>query len=89
MIQYDLYDNIKEWIVLETEQQCKYFIQNKLAECGISIGDFTKAVLKVICISRELITVCELLGELNLLYKCKQIEPALLKYVITYQSLYI
>jgi len=89
LIQYDLYHEIKEWMTFETEQQCKYFIQKQLGERGISIGDFTKAVLKIICISKEMISVCELLGELDLLYKCKQMEPALLKYVIICQSLYI
>ena len=89
MIQYDIYNEIKEWITFETEQQCKYFIQTKLDSRGISIGDFTKAVLKIICISNELISVCEILGELDLLYKCKQMESALLKYVIICQSLYI
>jgi len=76
-------------MTFETEHQCKYFIQKQLGERGISIGDFTKAVLKIICISKEMISVCELLGELDLLYKCKQMEPALLKYVIICQSLYI
>lgn len=89
IIQYDLYNEIKQWISFETEQECKYFIQTHLDSRGISIGDFTKAVLKIICISKELISVCELLGELDLLYKCKQIESALLKYVIICQSLYI
>lgn len=89
LIQYDMYNEIKEWISFMTEHECKYFIQTKLSDRGISIGDFTKAVLKVICISRELISICELLGEVDLLYKCKQIEPALLKYVIVCQSLYI
>jgi len=89
IVQYDLYNEIKQWITFETEHECKYFIQTQLENRGISIGDFTKAVLKVICIGRELISICELLGEVDLLYKCKQIEPALLKYVILCQSLYI
>uniref|UniRef100_A0A6C0HZZ3 Helicase n=1 Tax=viral metagenome TaxID=1070528 RepID=A0A6C0HZZ3_9ZZZZ len=89
MIHYDIYEEIKEWFHSETEQQCKYFIQNKLQEKGISIGDFTKAVLKIICISKELIQVCEMMGEIDAVYKLNEIEPTLLKYVIISQSLYI
>jgi len=89
ILQYDIYYEIKEWFDCENEEQCKYFIQTKLNERGISIGDFTKAVLKIVCISKELITICELLGRMDLLFKLKQIESAILKYVIISQSLYI
>ena len=89
LAQYDLCDDMKEWFSSESERECKYFIQSKLDEKGISIGDFTKAVLKIICICKELIQVCELVGEIEAMHKLTTIEPALLKYVIVSQSLYI
>jgi len=96
-IQYDnlmTVDLVKEmdgWIDCSTETACKYFIQTVIHERGISIGEFTKAILKIVVITKEFIGVCEMVGDLGveLLYKLKQIEPAILKYIATSQSLYV
>jgi hypothetical protein len=91
MIMYDLMREMNGWIVCETEEACKYFIQSVILVRGISIGDFTKAILKIAVITKEFIGVCEMVGDVGvgLLHKLKMIEPAILKYIATSQSLYV
>jgi superfamily II RNA helicase len=86
---YDLIDIIEEWCIATDELQCKWFIQTKLGEKGISIGDFTKAVLKISNITRELMNVCEQFELVELLSKLAHIDGIILKYITTAQSLYI
>jgi hypothetical protein len=91
MIIYDLVREMNGWIICENEESCKYFIQTVILERGITIGDFTKAILKIAVIAKEFIGVCEMVGDVGvgLLYKLKMIEPAILKYIATSQSLYV
>lgn len=86
---YDIVDDIVEWTDMETEEQCKYFIQTQIYDKEISIGEFTKAVLKITTITKEFISLAEELGEIEFLFKLKQIEPMILKYITTAQSLYV
>ena len=86
---YDMIDFAMDWCDCENEQDCKYFIQNKVAEKSISVGDFNKALLKIVTIAKELINVCEIVGQMELKYKLSQIEELVLKYVTTSQSLYL
>jgi hypothetical protein len=89
MMHYDLTEEITEWWNCKTEQECKYFIQTKISDRGISIGDFTKAILKITTISREWMVICESMGNIEKMQCLSQIEPNLLKYITTSQSLYI
>ena len=77
------------WTDCTTEQECKYFIQAVISEKGISVGDFTKAMMKIVTIAKELENVCEILEQIELLHKLRQIEGLVLKYVLTSQSLYV
>jgi len=56
---YDLIDLMEEWCLCEDESQCKVFVQTKLTEKSISIGDFTKAILKISTMVKELMNLCE------------------------------
>jgi len=78
-----------KWCDCNNETDCKYFIQNDVADKSISIGDFTKAMLKIVTITKEMMNVCELIGQIELMYKLSQIEGFVLKYVTTSQSLYV
>jgi len=89
MMTYDLVEEIGQWIECETEQQCKYFIQTVLAGRGISIGDFTKAVLKIATIAREFAEVCDKFGKISASHTLSKIDACILKYVTTCQSLYV
>ena len=86
---YDLVDEIQEWASLDTETECKYFIQTKIHDKEISVGEYTKAVLKISTITKEFINIAEASGEIEFLHKLKQIEPKILKYITTSQSLYV
>jgi superfamily II RNA helicase len=88
-LNYDMPDIIVEWIRCENEEECKWFVQTRLSEKGISIGDFVKAVMKISVIAKELSIVSEEMGNVELLYKLSMIDGKILKYVTTSQSLYI
>ena len=88
-LNYDMVDFSMKWCECQTEEECKIFIQTDVADKEISIGDFTKAMLKIVTIAKELMNVCELIGEIELLHKLSQIEGLVLKYVTTSQSLYV
>lgn len=92
-LQYDIIDLTKQWCLCENETDCRIFIEKDLYEWNISIGDFTKAMLKIVTITKELINVFEtiptLTNHLDTLEKLKMIEPSVLKYVMTSQSLYV
>jgi superfamily II RNA helicase len=89
LLHYDLMQEMKEWTTCETEQMCKYFIQSKLGEREISVGDFTKAVLKILVITKEFISISEMVGNMQMLALFKEVDPLISKYVATSQSLYV
>jgi len=89
MMTYDLVEEMEEWTRCETEQQCKYFIQVVLANRGIGIGDFSKAVLKIATIAREWQGLFEMLGNLPTAQCLSEVEGLILKYITTCQSLYV
>ena len=89
LLMYDMIDYSMEWCEKESEEECKVFIRDVLSEKSISIGDFTKAMMKIVTISREFENVCETIVDLESIYKLKQVEGLILKYVLTAQSLYV
>jgi superfamily II DNA/RNA helicase len=89
LLQYELVDEMKEWCACTTELECKQFIQGRLADKGITVGDFTKAILKISTITREVSAICELAGKVETMHMLSQIDGLILKYVTTAQSLYI
>ena len=88
-LNYDLPDCAVAWTYCEDERACKLFIQEQLASMGISVGDFTKAMLKISTMAKELSTAAEMAGELECLHKLSQVDELILKYVTTSQSLYV
>jgi|GEM_PF-4908034 len=92
ILMFDMIQYAMDWTDCTTEQECKYFIQAVISEKGISVGDFTKAMMKIVTIAREIENVCEMVFEgsqVELLHKLRQIEGMVLKYVLTSQSLYL
>lgn len=86
VLQYDLVEAMMYWAeTCTTELECKQFLQS----VGISVGDFTKACLKVCNLSEQLMSVCEGIGYVECQHKLSQIPTLLLKYVATAQSLYV
>jgi len=84
---FDIIDETMEWCECDTEEKCRLFLQNRIAEKSISVGDFTKSLLKIVVITKEMMNISE--NHVDLLYKLNQIEPMILKYITTNQSLYI
>ena len=88
-LQYDIIDLAMQWCDCSTEEDCKRFIQNDVDNMSISIGDITKAMLKIVTIAKEWMNVFEVMGNIDALHKLSQIEGMVLKYITTSQSLYV
>jgi superfamily II RNA helicase len=86
---YDMLDIVDKWCDCQNETECKYFVYSVLKEKEISIGDFTKAILKISTIGKEITGLCEENGLVDLMHKLSQIDGMILKYITTTQSLYI
>ena len=82
-------DIMQEWCDLENEQQCKYFVQTKLKDREVSLGDFAKGILKICTISKELMKISEKQQKATCMHRMSQIEGMILKFVATTQSLYV
>lgn len=88
-IHYDLMNYIINWCDCKCEEDCKKVINDVKVEKNIFLGEFVKAILKINNISKEFEKVCELMNNMTLLEKLKEIPKLTLKYVVTSQSLYI
>ena len=86
---YDILDEVLEWCECDDEQSCKQLIARIYQDKGISVGDFTKAVMKISTISREMQGVCEVMNKTEFMHKLASIDRMVLKYVATSQSLYL
>ena len=85
----DMPDLVMGWCSCETEMDCKRYLQNDVANKTISAGDFTKALLKISTIVRELAGIAEKMNKIECLQKLTQVDSKILKYITTSQSLYI
>lgn len=88
-VNFDIPNYMAEWWECKDEISCKIFLQTKLPEKEISVGDFVKAVLKISSIIREMSGVAEKCGEINFLKKLSLIDVEMLKYIVSCQSLYV
>jgi hypothetical protein len=86
---YDLIDYIIKWCDCENVESCKMVLQKVEAEKGIFLGEFVKAILKINNIANEMEKIAELIANINLLSKLREIPMLTLKYVATNQSLYV
>jgi superfamily II RNA helicase len=86
---YDILDEVIEWCECEDEAMCRQLIARIYQDKGISVGDFTKAVMKISTISREMQGVCEVMNKTEFMHKLASIDRMVLKYVATSQSLYL
>jgi superfamily II RNA helicase len=88
-IQFDIMNYSMEWAKCNNINECKYVLQQMYSEKEIFLGEFVKALLKINNISSELEKVAELIGNIELLHKLREIPTKILKYVATNQSLYV
>ena len=90
-LNYNIIDESMEWCDCKSEEECKWFIQTRLNDKEISVGDFTKAMLKISTFAKELSSLenSVIMGKTEMFYKLTQIDGLILKYVATAQSLYV
>ena len=88
-LHYELIDELIAWCSADNELACIELINKIKNEKEIFLGEFVKAILKINNIAKEFEKICELLQNLPLLQKIKEIPQLTLKYVATNQSLYI
>jgi superfamily II RNA helicase len=88
-IHFDLYEYMGEWVDADDAESCKRIIQRMETEKEIFLGDFVKAVIKIVNSAAELEKIAELTGNMSLLEKYKEIPKTLLKYIVINQSLYV
>jgi len=88
-IHYDLQQQLIDWCKCEDERMCKEAIEKIKKEKGIFLGEFVKAILKINNIAAEFEKICEIMDNVSLLEKIRQIPVITLKYVASNQSLYI
>ena len=88
-IHYDLIDYVKEWCNCETALECKTLLKTLECQKGIFLGEFVKAIAKINNISCEMEKIAEMIGNISLLSKLKEIPELTLKFVATNQSLYV
>jgi superfamily II RNA helicase len=86
---FDITDYIMRWSCCDSETECRLLLLEMAKEKDIFLGEFVKAILKIVAISVELAAVAELVGDMELLEKLRQVPLTLQKFVATNQSLYV
>jgi len=89
VLNFDIIDEAMEWCDCSCEEECKLFIQSRLGEKEIGIGDFTKAMMKIATIAKEFQMCYNSDVNIEWQYKLSQIDDLVLKYIATTQSLYV
>jgi len=88
-IHFDLIPYMEEWILSDSEQDCKLILQRVEQEKDIFLGDFVKALLKINNIVFEMESIAQMLENIPFLNELNKIRSLTLKYVVTNQSLYV
>jgi hypothetical protein len=87
VIQPSMVNAFIKWCSCGDENECKVFIAEELKNRGIPLGDFTKGVLKISAICKEIANVPDI--PVELMHKLSGVDDMLLKYIATSQSLYL
>ena len=88
-VQGVLYGFVADWCAAETNEQCREIINNAYGYANLSTGDFIKAIMKIVKLSKEIASGAEATGNLRLVAVCDEVPRLLLKYLVTSQSLYV
>ena len=86
---FNIADDVLEWCQSNSEDECKIVLSRLLDSKGVSVGDFTKAMLKISTVVRELTSVCEKTGKIDLMNRLSKVDGLILKHVSSNQSLYL
>jgi superfamily II RNA helicase len=88
-IHYDLIGFAIEWAGVSDVVQAKELLGRLELNKKIFLGEFVKAILKIVNIANELYKVANSFGFVGLAHKLEQIPALMLKFVATNQSLYV
>jgi superfamily II RNA helicase len=86
---YELLEGIKMWYVSETTKETTETLEELEREKGISAGEFSKAMMKIIAMTKELTKVYELSSNESMKKKLIEIEKNVSKSLIRNESLYM
>jgi superfamily II RNA helicase len=90
VLQTRLSTPLMEWCSgCRTGEECRALLQTQVAEVGLSLGDFVKAVLKVVAAKKELESIAVEQGWVELQHLLSQVDERMLKFIMTNQSLYL
>ena len=87
-IQYDMCEFMYNWCFTENNVDCRK-IYEEAKKYNIYMGEFIKAILKLVNISNELEKVCYITENIELMNKLSQVKDRVLKSIATNQSLYL
>jgi hypothetical protein len=87
ILMFDIIDETMEWCDCVDEPACKWFIQTKLQEKEIAVGDFAKGMLKIATMAHEFANIPN--APVEYLHKLSLVDGLVLKYIATSQSLYV
>jgi len=87
-MKFELVDLVLRWCTAKDDPACREILQ-KSKEMGVSIGEFTKGILKINNIASEFEKICIIQGNMELLEQIKRIPELTLKSIATNQSLYL
>ncbi len=82
-------EDVLQWCRCNNEHDCRALLNDLYMTKGVSIGDFTKGLLKISTVVRELISVCEKIEKIGLMNSLSKIDGLILKHITTNQSLYL
>jgi superfamily II RNA helicase len=92
IIHYDMVEAAIQWTKVQDTSQAKEFVGIYLSNGNgpsVFLGEFVKAILKIVNIANELIKITQTFGFVELEHKLVQIPELVLKFVATNQSLYV
>jgi superfamily II RNA helicase len=89
-LNFDLIEWAMRWAGdSDDEIACRIFLMELQGQLGVSAGDFTKAMLKISTVVKELSGIASAHAQTECLHKLSRVDAAILKYVATNQSLYV
>lgn len=86
---FDIIDVMLKWCEATTELECKRIIQTLEYEKEVFLGEFVKALLKIMNVIREIENVARINSDIALQHKLSECDTMIMKYVVTTQSLYV
>ena len=87
-IHYNMCEFMYNWCQAENETDCR-IIYNEAKKYNIYIGEFVKAILKIVNICSELEKACIVQENIKLLHTLSQVRGKVLKNIATNQTLYV